>query len=203
MDERYSKAVQYIALIATVLVCTGDSVETYLPAVITQPVSCELNISKTKESVLAIFFYITSAISVFLSIPCADYFGRRTTFLVSLYSTVIFTVLCAAVPNYVILLILRLLIGFAVGLNHMVNLVYVSGIADNKESYILGTTCIHSRVYQNLAISSENYRTFPKVGLHYKERACKCLARSDNSLRPNSCVLFEIFVTRRKISTAQ
>ena len=62
---------------------------------------------------------------------------------------------------------------------------------------------VHTRVYQNLATSSENYRTFPKVGPHYKEKACKFLARSDYPLRPNSCVLFEIFVARRKISTAQ
>ena len=54
------------------------------------------------------------------------------------------------------------------------------------------------RVYQNLAILSENYRTFPKVGPHYKEEARKFLARSDYSLRHNSCVLFEIFVARRK-----
>ena len=62
---------------------------------------------------------------------------------------------------------------------------------------------LYTKVYQNLAILSENYRTFPKVGPHYKEKACKFLARSDYSLRPNSCVLFEIFVARRKISTAQ
>ena len=51
---------------------------------------------------------------------------------------------------------------------------------------------------KNLAILSENYRTFPKVGPHYKEKASKLLVRSDNSLRPNSCVLFETFVARRK-----
>ena len=62
---------------------------------------------------------------------------------------------------------------------------------------------VYNRVYQNLATSSENYRTFPKVGPHYKEKACKFLARSDYSLRTNSCVLLEIFVARRKISTAQ
>ena len=62
---------------------------------------------------------------------------------------------------------------------------------------------MYNRVYQNLATSSENYRTFPKVGPHYKEKACKFLARSDHSLRPNSYVLFEIFVARCKISTAQ
>ena len=62
---------------------------------------------------------------------------------------------------------------------------------------------MYIRVYQNLATSSENYRTFPKVGPHYKEKVCNFLARSDYSLRPNSCVLFEIFVARRKISTAQ
>ena len=55
-----------------------------------------------------------------------------------------------------------------------------------------------TRVYQTLAISSENYRTFPKVGPHYKEKACKFLARSDYCLGPNSCVLFQIFIARRK-----
>ena len=64
---------------------------------------------------------------------------------------------------------------------------------------IASTLCtVYTRVYQNLPTSSENYRTFPKVGPHYKEKACKFLARSDYSLRPNSCVLFEIFVARRK-----
>ena len=62
---------------------------------------------------------------------------------------------------------------------------------------------VYIRVYQNLAISSENYRTFPKVGPYYKEKACKFLARPDYSLHPNRCVLFEIFVALRKISTAQ
>ena len=57
---------------------------------------------------------------------------------------------------------------------------------------------LYSRVYQNLAILSENYRSFPKVGPHYKEKVRKFLARSEYSLRPNSCVLFEIFVARRK-----
>ena len=142
MDERYSKAVQYIALVATALIYVGDSVEIYLPAVITQPVSCELNISKTQESVLALSFYITIATSVFLSIPFADYFGRRTTFLASLYTTLFFTVLCAVVPNYVTLLISRLLIGFTVGLNDMVNMVYLSEIAGSKEFYIFGITLL-------------------------------------------------------------
>ena len=69
---------------------------------------------------------------------------------------------------------------------------------------ILVVLCnVYTRVYQNLATSSENYRTFPKVGPHYQEKACKFLARSDYSLRPNSCVLFEIFVSRRRINTAQ
>ena len=58
-------------------------------------------------------------------------------------------------------------------------------------------------MYQNLAILSENYRTYPKVGPHYNEKVPKFLARSDYSLRPNSCVLFKIFIARRKISTAQ
>ena len=74
---------------------------------------------------------------------------------------------------------------------------------DCKGSLFVSLYQVYSRVYQNLAISSENYRTFPKVGPHYKEKVCKFLARSDYSLRPNSCVLFEIFVARRKVSTVQ
>ena len=57
---------------------------------------------------------------------------------------------------------------------------------------------LYTRVYQNLAILSENFRTFPKVGPHYKEKACKSLARSYCSLRPNSCVLSEILIARRE-----
>ena len=62
---------------------------------------------------------------------------------------------------------------------------------------------VYTTEYQNLAISSENYRTFPKVGPLCKEKACKFLACSDYSLLPNSCVMFEIFVAWRKINTAQ
>ena len=80
-------------------------------------------------------------------------------------------------------------------------------VYDTNESHATRLTWyiynIYIRVYQNLAILSENYRTFPKVGPHYKEKACKFVARSDYSLRPNSCVLFEIFVARRTISTVQ
>ena len=76
-------------------------------------------------------------------------------------------------------------------------------MSKNRRVNKVTVQCTYIRVYQNLATSSENYRTFPKVGPHYKEKACKFLARSDYSLRPNSYVLFEIFVARRKISTAQ
>ena len=69
--------------------------------------------------------------------------------------------------------------------------------------YIYVEYTVYTRVYQNLAILSENYRTFPKVGPHHKEKVFKFLARTDYSLRPNSCVLFEIFIARRKVSTAQ
>ena len=129
MGERvtsYPKHIQYLALVSTTLTFLGDSVETYLPAVVTQPVSSNLHLSKSAESVLALSFYVTTAVSVFLSIPFAVHFGRRTTLLISLYLSVIFTVLYAVVPNYSSLLISRLLIGFAVGLNDMVNFLYIS-----------------------------------------------------------------------------
>ena len=88
------------------------------------------------------------------------------------------------------------------GILHTVYCILYS-IQCTEYSSIHYTVSVYSRVYQNLATSSENYRTFPKVGPHYKEKACKFSARSDYSLRPNSCVLFEIFIARRKISTAQ
>ena len=73
-----------------------------------------------------------------------------------------------------------------------------SWLAESAWSKEIFKCSLSSRVHQNLAILSENYRTFPKLGPHYKEKACKFLARSDYSLRPNSCILFEIFVARRK-----
>ena len=145
MGERvtsYPKHIQYLALVFTTLTFLGDSVETYLPAVVTQPVSCDLHLSKSTESVLALSFYVTTAVSVFLSIPFADHFGRRTTLLISLYLSVIFTVLCAVVLSYNSLLISRLLIGFAVGLNDMVNFLYISEITNDTEFYIFGTTVL-------------------------------------------------------------
>ena len=86
----------------------------------------------------------------------------------------------------------------------MVNLKLIFGILFSNLDIMYNVhSTVYSRVYQNLAISSENYRTFPKVGPHYKEKACTFLAPSDYSLRLNSCVLFEIFIAWRKISTAQ
>ena len=95
----------------------GDGVEIYLPGVITQKVSCELGISSLQEGFLAIIVYVFQGIAVLSAVKLASWFGERAVVLYSLYFSIVFTILCAIIPNYNTLLISRALIGIGCGLN--------------------------------------------------------------------------------------
>ena len=95
----------------------GDGVEIYLPGVITQKVSCELGLSSLQEGFLAVIIYVFQAMSVLSAVKLASWFGERAVVLYSLYSSIVFTILCAIVPNYYTLLLSRALIGMGCGLN--------------------------------------------------------------------------------------
>ena len=111
------EAWDYILLSLAVLVKFGDGVELYLPGVVTQKVSCELGVSSFQEGILAVILYVFQGVAIISSVPLAKKFGERSVLLLSLYSSILVTILCSLVPNYYTLLISRALIGFGCGLN--------------------------------------------------------------------------------------
>ena len=107
----------YLYLALAMMVKFGDGVEIYLPGVITQKVSCELGLSSLQEGLLASILYVFQGISALSAVKLASWFGERAVVLYSLYSSIVFTILCAIVPNYYTLLLSRALIGMGCGLN--------------------------------------------------------------------------------------
>ena len=68
-------------------------------------------------------------------------FGRRPVLLVSLYTSVLFTIVCSVEPNnYPALLIARLLIGCCVGLNISTSSVYMAELVSSHAVFARGTT---------------------------------------------------------------
>ena len=107
----------YVNVLLAMLIKFGDGVEIYLPGVIVQTVSCELGVSFFQEGILAVVFYLVQSVAQMSAVPLAKRFGDKFTLLFSLYSSIIFTVVCALVPNYYTLLLARALIGLGCGLN--------------------------------------------------------------------------------------
>ena len=68
---------EYLALFFATMVKLGDSVEFVLPVVITQPVSCELGLSRRQEQILALILYISVAVFSVVTIPFLRRFPRR------------------------------------------------------------------------------------------------------------------------------
>ena len=90
----------YVNVLLAMLIKFGDGVEIYLPGVIVQTVSCELGVSFFQEGILAVVFYLVQSVAQMSAVPLAKRFGDKFTLLFSLYSSIIFTVVCALVPNY-------------------------------------------------------------------------------------------------------
>ena len=123
----------YIYLAVAMLIKFGDAVEIYLPGVITLLVSCELNLSLFQEWVLTVIFYVFQGVGTLTAVPLAGKVGERTVLLVSLYGSILFTVLCSVVPNYYTLLLARALIGLGCGLNKVTVGVVGSRNVSSKE----------------------------------------------------------------------
>ena len=114
------------------LISLGHGVETYLPGVITQQISCATELSEWQEGTLDCILYITLAIALVISGPLSDWFGRRELMLFSLYLSVLSTVVCAIVANYYSLLLSRALIGIGIGLTCSTNEVMICELASEK-----------------------------------------------------------------------
>jgi hypothetical protein len=64
-DETYKNWTRndYYLLLLIATVKFGDAIETYLPSVITQVVSCEMELSPIKEGFLGVVFYFTNGLA--------------------------------------------------------------------------------------------------------------------------------------------
>ena len=129
----------YLLLLLVVLIKLGDSIEVYLPGVITQQASCELCVSDFQEGLLAVIFYIFFAIAILMACPVSTRLGERMTMILSLYMSIVFAILCAIVPNYYTLILSRALTGMCVGLNGCTSGVFFAKFASSKEVVTKGS----------------------------------------------------------------
>ena len=135
-SPRWTKR-DYSLLVLAMMIKFGDAVEMYLPGVITQKVSCELDLSIFQEGTLSIILYVFMAIAILGAVPLEKQFGGKTTLLCSLYGSIIFTIFCSLVPNYYTFLLSRALIGLGCGSN--MTIIGVFGAKNISSSKILTT----------------------------------------------------------------
>ena len=141
-QESSPSKLHYLVLLSVSFVKFGDSVEFTLPAVITQPVSCELDLSKKQEEILALAQYASAAVFSLVTIPILQRFARKPIILFSLYLSVISVIICAIVPDYMSLLMSRILIGISIAISVTPLAVYISEISPNKKFYVLATVSL-------------------------------------------------------------
>ena len=130
---------EYLALLSVTMAKLGDSVEFVLPAVITQPVSCELGLTKRQEQILALVLYLSLAVFSIVTIPFLRKFPRKPVILFSLYMSIIASVLCAVMPDYVSLIVSRVILGATIAVSMTPLSVYLSEIAPTKSFYAMST----------------------------------------------------------------
>ncbi|XP_063689524.1 putative transporter svop-1 [Bolinopsis microptera] len=123
----------WILLFLGLLINVGDGIEIYLPGVLTQYVACEIGVNDWQEGILGCILYLTMGITTFAAAPLSTRFGRRETILLSLYGSIVSTIVCSVAGNYLTLLLSRALIGFTVGLNISVTYVFQAEKASSKK----------------------------------------------------------------------
>ena len=129
----------YLAVFSVTLAKFGDSVEFVIPAVITQPVSCEQGLSERQEQLLAFVLYISAAFFSIATIPFLKRFPRKPIILFSLYLSVISSVLCAVMPDYISLLLSRIFLGMTIAISMTPLSIYISEISPSQEFYVPAT----------------------------------------------------------------
>ena len=139
-DTKIVKKVQHMALLCNTLISFGDAIEMFLPAVITQPISCELGVSTKQEHIAALSLYLSFGVMSILAIPLSNKIGRRTLLLVAMYFGITITILCSIVSNYVFLILSRLLLGCTLSLNLATSGVYMAELSISKQFYTFSMT---------------------------------------------------------------
>ena len=129
--------IQILALFSAILAKLGDSVEFVLPAAFTQPVSCELGLSKRQENILGLVLYLSTAAFSKVTIPFLKKLPRRQVILFSLYMSIIVSVLCAVMPDYASLIASRIVLGMTVAVSLTLLSVYIVENSPNKKFYAM------------------------------------------------------------------
>ena len=134
-EER--KKEEYMVAVCCVFNFFADTLEVITPGVITQSVSCELTLNKTHETILTVALYVSLPVSSFITSLVSNLVPRRTLILFSSYLAVIVTVLCACIPNFVTLVLSRVLLGTSVAINYIIVSVYATEMIHDRTRYVL------------------------------------------------------------------
>ena len=135
-----SKKIQYLVLICNTIINFGDAVEMFLPAVITQPISCDLGISKEQEHMAALAVYVGLSVTSILGIPLSNRVCTKTLLLVAMYLGITVTVVCSIVSNYIFLVLSRLLLGSTLALNLSTTGIYMAQLSTSKDFHAFSLT---------------------------------------------------------------
>ena len=71
-----------LVLTLNILVKLGDSVEIYLPGVITQDVSCQMGLSSLQEGFLAVILYVTMGATILVTAFLTDRYKQIVFYLI-------------------------------------------------------------------------------------------------------------------------
>lgn len=116
----------YLVLIAIGALNFAESVEMYLPGVITQSVGCKLGLSKIAEGFLGMTIYLFLALFVAVSGTLDKIFGTRKVILFSQYVAAISIITCSVFPDFYTLVLSRGLIGMSTGLNYGLKYLFIA-----------------------------------------------------------------------------
>ena len=120
----------------------GDSVELMIPAIVTQPVSCEMGLSRHQEQILAVVLYSSIALFSVANIAIMNRFTSRSIVLLSLFLSVTASIFCAVIPDYISLIVSRILLGATIALSMTPLGIYMSEMSPNEENYATATIIV-------------------------------------------------------------
>ena len=140
VSSKGRKKEEYMVTVCCVVNYFADTLELLSSGVITQSVSCDLNLNKTHETIVAVALYVSLLVSSLITTLVSDPVPRCILLLFSSYLAVAVTVLCACVPNFETLVLSRMLLGTSVS----INIIHVS---------VYATEMIYDRARNMLAMS--------------------------------------------------
>ena len=143
MDTEYStlsRKMEYITIFTMTLIKIGDSVELYLPSIISKVVTCELQLSPLQEHSLALALYVSLSLTTLISSCLTRRFSQRTNLLITLYAAITATVLSSIVHSYETLICSRVILGGVVGINLGLQSLKMAESSSSKEVLVFAVT---------------------------------------------------------------